>query len=61
LCRAQDVNPLARVLTFEADPTGKNLTGWSAPSGASLDGDIVHGGKFSARIERKTGDDRRNP
>jgi C-terminal processing protease CtpA/Prc len=54
----QNLAGLAEVLNFEAPHTGSTATGWSAspPGGVSaLDGDVVHGGKWSLRIERAPG------
>jgi C-terminal processing protease CtpA/Prc len=55
VCHAQDRSGLAEILSFEAKSTGSVPTGWAAyPSGSvSLDDRIVHGGHWSARIERQ--------
>jgi hypothetical protein len=56
LCRAQTAAPLERVLNFEADPAGRTLTGWGSNNATTtLDDQVVHSGKWSARIERKAG------
>jgi C-terminal processing protease CtpA/Prc len=57
LCRAQGGPPLERILDFEADHTGTAPTGWNSNnSTVALDDQVVHGGKWSARIERRPGD-----
>ena len=56
LCRAQTAAPLERVLNFEADSAGRTLTGWGSNNATTtLDDQVVHSGKWSARIERKVG------
>jgi hypothetical protein len=54
-CRAQDRPSLAEILAFEAPHTGSTPAGWSAsPAGSiAVDGQIVHGGHWSVRIERQ--------
>src|SRR6266481_4853331 len=55
-CAAQDSNPsrLTPVLTFEAEQSGGTPRGWGGgpPGTIFADDKIVHGGKWSARIER---------
>src|ERR1017187_5347699 len=56
MCRAQTAASLERVLNFEADPAGSTLTGWGSNNATTtLDDQIVHSGKWSARIERRAG------
>lgn len=45
---------LATLLNFERDPSGQLPGGWQAtkPDQVSLDGEVVHGGRWSARIRR---------
>jgi hypothetical protein len=52
-CAAQEP-PLSAILSFEGDHRGGVPTGWNVGSTASVavDGKIVHGGQWSARIER---------
>ena len=57
--RAQDASPgpeLQTALTFETEHDGTSPRGWGGgpPSTISVDGDIVHGGRWSARLERTT-------
>jgi C-terminal processing protease CtpA/Prc len=56
LGQAQPPN-LAAILSFETDHPGGSPGGWtSTPAGSVLvDGKIVHGGRWSARIERPAG------
>ena len=46
---------LAKILTFEADPTGTMPGGWSGtpPAAISVDDQVVHGGHWSVRLERR--------
>lgn len=55
---AQDANPLAGILTFEPDHPGGAPGGWSVnpPKSAFADDSTVHGGRWSARIERPADD-----
>ncbi|MGB7760523.1 MAG: S41 family peptidase [Bryobacteraceae bacterium] len=57
VCHAQDRSGLAEILSFEAQTSGSVPTGWSAqpPGSVFLDDKIVHGGHWSARIERQPG------
>ena len=54
MARAQDPSPLARILTFETDHPGGSPAGWVAtpPGSAAADDAVVHGGRWSARLER---------
>jgi C-terminal processing protease CtpA/Prc len=57
--RAQDASPgpeLQTALTFETEHDGTSPRGWGGgpPSTISVDGAIVHGGRWSARLERTT-------
>src|SRR6266700_603158 len=57
-CRAQNSGSgLASILNFEAQHTGGRPSGWnvSPPGSVSVDDKIVHGGQWSARIERREG------
>ena len=62
-CSAQDTssakspNPLAAILSFETEHPSGSPGGWGGgPAGTIfLDGKVVHGGRWSARIERQTG------
>ncbi len=61
-CQAQDTSPgqstdrsnLAAILGFEAQPTGDMPGGWHGgpPGTVFADDKVVHGGRWSARIER---------
>jgi C-terminal processing protease CtpA/Prc len=53
----QNSPSLADVLSFETAHTGACPLGWSCayPETVSVDGDVVHSGKWSVRIERKPG------
>src|SRR3989442_12206565 len=55
-CQAQGPN-LAAILNFETDHPGGSPGGWgSYPAGSVFaDDKIVHGGRWSARIERPAG------
>ena len=56
LCRAQNTPALERILNFEAEHTGDAPTGWGVNNAAvSLDDQVVHGGKWAVRIERRPG------
>ncbi len=56
LCRAQNAAPLERILNFEADHTGTAPTGWGINNATvALDDEVVHGGKWAVRIERRAG------
>jgi C-terminal processing protease CtpA/Prc len=57
VCLAQDRARLPDLLNFEAAPVSGRPAGWWAypPSDVFSDDRIVHGGKRSARIERKEG------
>lgn len=48
---------LAEILNFEAAHTSACPTGWACrpPETAAVDSDVVHGGKWSVRIERQSG------
>lgn len=49
--------PLSSILNFEAQQAPGRPAGWSGNGGAAFaDSEIVHGGKWSARIENKTAD-----
>lgn len=52
---AQDQTPLSAILSFEAPQSGSAPNGWSAnpPGSIFLDDKVVHGGRWSVRIERK--------
>ncbi|MGO9865696.1 MAG: S41 family peptidase [Terriglobales bacterium] len=62
VCQAQEAKPvtstdhseLAAILSFEAPPTGTMPGGWSGgpPETIFVDDKVVHGGHWSARIER---------
>ncbi len=62
LCQAQettsrgstDRSALAATLSFETGPAGGSPAGWGGnlPETVFLDGKVVHGGRWSARIER---------
>ncbi|MGA2185057.1 MAG: S41 family peptidase [Bryobacteraceae bacterium] len=56
ICHAQSVNrsELARILNFEAGPTGGAPHGWGGGPRETIfaDDKIVHGGKWAARLER---------
>ena len=57
--RTQDASSgpeLQAALTFETEHDGTSPRGWGGgpPSTISVDGDIVHGGRWSARLERTT-------
>jgi C-terminal processing protease CtpA/Prc len=64
-CQAQDARPvqstdrsdLAKILSFEAQPTGGIPGGWQGgPRGTVFaDDKVVHGGVWSVRLERDTG------
>jgi len=48
---------LAVIFNFETEQTGKMPRGWGGgpPETISVDADIVHGGRWSVRLERSTG------
>jgi hypothetical protein len=52
---AQNQPTLAAVLGFEAPPSGACPGGWSCsvPETIAADSEVLHGGKWSARIERQ--------
>jgi hypothetical protein len=52
---AQNQSALATELGFEAPPNGACPGGWwcSVPGTIAVDSDVLHGGKWSARIERQ--------
>jgi hypothetical protein len=56
-CLAQNTPELARILSFEAEHTGGFPAGWdgSPRDSIALDDKVVHGGKWSVRIERQEG------
>jgi C-terminal processing protease CtpA/Prc len=62
-CSAQDSNstkspnPLAAILSFETEHPGGSPAGWGGgpPGTIFVDGKVVHGGRWSVRIERQTG------
>ena len=56
-CLAQNRSRLPELLNFEATPVSGRPAGWWAypPSDVFSDDKIMHGGKHSARIERKEG------
>ncbi len=55
VCHAQDRSGLAEILSFEAPSSSLAPAGWNAyPAGSVfLDDRIVHGGHWSARLERQ--------
>jgi C-terminal processing protease CtpA/Prc len=55
VCHAQESSGLAEILSFEAPSSSLAPAGWNAyPAGSvSLDDKIVHGGHWSARLERQ--------
>jgi hypothetical protein len=56
--QTQSTGPaLAEILNFEAPHTGTCPTGWSChpPETIAADSEVVHGGKWSVRIERQAG------
>lgn len=56
---AQDADDLSNMLNFETKQTNNIPAGWILPAKAAvLDGKIVHGGKWSTRIERDVDDGR---
>ncbi|MGO9230973.1 MAG: S41 family peptidase [Bryobacteraceae bacterium] len=57
VCHAQDLSGLAEILNFEAPSSNSVPAGWSAnpPGSVFLDDKIVHGGHWSARLERQAG------
>ncbi len=56
LCRAQNTAPLERILNFEADHNGTAPAGWGINNATvALDDEVVHGGKWAVRIERRAG------
>jgi len=56
-CLAQNTPELARILSFEAEHTGSFPAGWDGNprDSIALDDKVVHGGKWSVRIERHEG------
>jgi C-terminal processing protease CtpA/Prc len=54
LCRAQTPD-LASLLNFETGQLGGGAQGWGRGGTVALDDKIVHGGRWSARIERPAG------
>jgi C-terminal processing protease CtpA/Prc len=56
-CLAQNTPDLARILSFETDHPNGFPGGWNGgPSGTiSVDDKVVHGGKWSVRLERHEG------
>ena len=54
-CHAQDRSGLADILSFEAPHSGALPAGWDTPTPESvfLDDKVVHGGRWSLRIERQ--------
>ncbi len=56
LCRAQNTPALERILNFEAEHTGDAPTGWGLNNASvALDDQVVHGGNWAVRIERRPG------
>jgi C-terminal processing protease CtpA/Prc len=57
LSHAQDRPALADILGFESPAVGTCPGGWSCnpPDAIAADSDVVHGGKWSVRIERQAG------
>jgi C-terminal processing protease CtpA/Prc len=55
LCQAQQAG-LAEILSFETEHAGGSPNGWGGgpPGTIFVDGKVVHGGRWSARIERHT-------
>ena len=61
-CQAQDIRPgqttersnLAAILSFEAQPNGDVPGGWGGgpPGTIFADDKVVHGGRWSVRLER---------
>jgi len=53
-CLAQNTPDLARILSFEAEHTGSFPAGWSGNPRETIavDDKVVHGGKWSVRLER---------
>lgn len=60
VCHAQDRTSLAESLNFEAARAGSCPAGWSCnpPSHIAADSEVVHGGKWSVRIERRVDSER---
>ncbi len=57
LCRAQGLPSLQSILNFDGGQAGTAPAGWGTKSAAvSLDNQVLHEGKWSVRIERRTGD-----
>jgi C-terminal processing protease CtpA/Prc len=56
VCHAQYGSGLADILSFEAPSSNSVPAGWSThpPGSVSLDNKVVHGGHWSARIERRS-------
>ncbi len=56
-CLAQNTPELARILSFEAEHTGAFPAGWggSPPNTIAVDNKVVHGGKWSVKLERHEG------
>jgi hypothetical protein len=64
-CQAQDTRPvqsvdwseLTKALSFEAEPNGDMPAGWGGgpPGTVFADDKVVHGGRWSARIQRHPG------
>jgi len=56
-CLAQNTPELAHILSFEGDHTGGFPAGWGGNprETISLDDKVVHGGKWSVRLERHEG------
>jgi C-terminal processing protease CtpA/Prc len=54
LCQTQEAE-LAEILNFETEHTGGSPRGWGGGPGGTIfvDGNVVHSGRWSARIERR--------